>query len=83
MAQSTGHAKKRTHDEVKKQALVAMTQLSQQGKVTVSLLMEFILISFLFEQCLASLHIVGVVRMLKSEELHVLQFVTFLYKTFW
>lgn len=34
---STGHAERRTHDVVKKQAVVAMTQISQKGKVTVSI----------------------------------------------
>ena len=44
MAQSTGHAKRRTHDVVKKQAVAAMTQISQKGKVTVSISTESILI---------------------------------------
>lgn len=44
MAQSTGHAKRRTHDVVKEQTVAAMTQISQQGKVSVSISTESILI---------------------------------------
>ena len=44
MAQSTGHAKRRTHDVVKTQAVAAMRQVSQKGKVTVSISTESILI---------------------------------------
>ena len=35
-AQTTGHAELRTHDVVKHQALVAMSQISERGKVYVS-----------------------------------------------
>ena len=37
-AQTTGHAKIREHAVVKQQALVAMSQISQKGKVAVSIL---------------------------------------------
>ena len=37
-AQTTGHAKLREHAVVKQQALAAMSQISQKGKVTVSIL---------------------------------------------
>lgn len=37
-AQTTGHAELRTHDAVKHQALVAMSQISERGKVYVSIL---------------------------------------------
>ena len=36
-ARATGHARTRTHLVVKKQALVAMSQISQKGKVVVSI----------------------------------------------
>ena len=36
-AQTTGHAKLRTHEVVKQQALVAMSQISKKGKVSASI----------------------------------------------
>ena len=36
-AQTTGHAKFRQHDEVKSHALISMSQLSERGKVSVSI----------------------------------------------
>lgn len=39
-AQTTGHAKLSTHDVVKHQALVAMSQISERGKVYVSILFD-------------------------------------------
>ena len=69
MAKSTGYTKTRTHDKIKEQAFVTMTQISQKEKVTARIFnMEFILISsYCFEHSLTSSHIVGVVRILKGE----------------
>ena len=44
-AQTTGHAKLREHDVVKQQALVAMSQISQKGRVVVSILITLYSIS--------------------------------------
>ena len=44
-AQTTGHAKLREHAVVKQQALVAMSQVSQKGKVVVSILVMLYIIS--------------------------------------
>ena len=44
--QTTGHAKLREHAVVKQQALLAMSQVAQKGKVVVSILVMLYIISF-------------------------------------